>query len=131
MGAHLDKGSGYSSQPPRLTASSSLPCISTMTDNSQRPDSQGRALPALNMAINILNITKEATNTTPVNPIFGSVALLLTMIRVNSLPFRDEMLEAHTKSGHNGQRRGLRQSWAILRRYLQGSRARNRWKNVE
>ena len=47
------------------------------------------------MAINGLNIMKEATSTTPVNPVFGSVALLLTMIRVSSLSLRDDMFQAH------------------------------------
>jgi hypothetical protein len=72
------------------------PCISTMTDNPQRQKGQGKVIPALNMAIDGLNIAKEATSTTPVNPVFGPVAILLTMIRVSSLPVRDEMLQAHT-----------------------------------
>ena len=54
-----------------------------MTDNSQPPKGRGRVISALNVAIDSLNIMKEATSTTPVNPIFGSVALLLTMIRVS------------------------------------------------
>ena len=61
-----------------------------MTDNSQRPKGRDRVLPALNMAIDTLSIAKEATNTTPVNPIFGSVVVLLTMIRVCPFLFRDE-----------------------------------------
>ena len=65
-----------------------------MTDKPQRQKGR-KAIPALNMAINGLNIAKEATNTTPVNPVFGSVALLLTMIRVNSLSLRDEKFQAH------------------------------------
>ena len=77
-----------------LTASSCSPCISTMTD--KPPRQKGRkAIPALNMAINGLNVLKEATSTTPVNSVFGSVALLLTMIRVSSLSLRDEMFRAH------------------------------------
>ena len=64
-----------------------------MTDKSQRQNGRGRVLPALNIAIDGLNIAKEATSTTPVNPVFGSVAILLTMIRVSSLVFRDEMLQ--------------------------------------
>ena len=36
------------------------------------------------MAIDGLNIAKEATSTTPVGPVFGTVTLLLTMIRVSS-----------------------------------------------
>ena len=71
---------GSFSWPPRPTAFSFLPC---MTDKSQRPKSQDRVLSALNRAINGLNIAKEATSTTPVNPVFGSVAILLTMIRVS------------------------------------------------
>ena len=65
-----------------------------MTDKPQRQKGS-KAIPALNMAINGLNIAKEATSTTPVNPVFGSVALLLTMIRVSSLHFCDEMFQAH------------------------------------
>ena len=56
-----------------------------MTDNSQQPKGRSQVLSALNMAINGLNIAKEVTSTTPVNPVFGSVAILLTMIRVSSL----------------------------------------------
>ena len=72
-------------------------CISTMTDKSQRQKGGGKVIPALNIAINGLNIMKEATSTTPVNPVFGSVAILLTMIRVSSVLFRDEMHQAHTQ----------------------------------
>ena len=59
-----------------------------MTDQPQRQKGR-KAIPALNMAINGLNVVKEATSTTPVNLVFGSVALLLTMIRVSSLLLRD------------------------------------------
>ena len=55
-----------------------------MTDKSQRRKGGSKVIPALNMAIDALNIAKEATSTTPVNPVFGSVAALLTMIRVSS-----------------------------------------------
>ena len=44
------------------------------------------------MAINGLNLAKEATSTTPVNPAFGSVTILLTMIRVSPFPFCDEKI---------------------------------------
>ena len=67
-----------------------------MTDNSQPPKGRGRVISTLNIAIDSLNIAKEATSTTPINPVFGSVALLLTMIRVNSFLFHDEMLQTHT-----------------------------------
>ena len=67
-----------------------------MTDKSQRRKGGGGAIPALNTAIDALNIAKEATSTTPINPVFGSVAALLTMIRVSSFLFRDEIHQAHT-----------------------------------
>ena len=54
------------------------------------------AIPVLNRAIDDLNIAKEATRTTLVNPVFGSVAVLLTTIRVNSLLLCDEMYQAYT-----------------------------------
>ena len=48
------------------------------------------------MAIDGLILAKEATITTPVNPVFGSVAVLLTMIRVSSFLSRDEIFRAHS-----------------------------------
>ena len=61
-----------------------------MTDNYQQRKGRGKVIPALNTAIDVLNLAKDAASTTPVNPVFGSVATLLTMIRVSSLPFCDE-----------------------------------------
>ena len=51
----------------------------------------GAVIPALNMAIDDLDVMKGATGTTPVNPAFGSVAALFSMIQVSSFLFRDEM----------------------------------------
>ena len=62
-----------------------------MTDDSHRQKGRGWVIPALNTAIDGLTIAKEATNGTPVNPVFGPVAALLTMIRVGSFPFRDDI----------------------------------------
>ena len=95
-GARIYWGSGSSSQPSRLNVFSRLPCVSTMTDISQRRKGKGKVVPALNTAIDILNLAKDATSTTPASPVIGAVATLLTMIRVSSLPFRDEMFQAHT-----------------------------------
>ena len=67
-----------------------------MTDSPQQRKGQGKVIPSLNMAIDALNLAKDATSTTPVNPVFGTVATLLTMIRVSSLLFRDGMFQAHT-----------------------------------
>ena len=67
-----------------------------MTDDSQRQKGRGWVIPALNLAIDSLGVAKEATSGTPANPVFGPVAALLTMIRVSSLPFHDEIFEAYT-----------------------------------
>ena len=67
-----------------------------MTDNSKRPKGRGRRIIALNMAIDALNLAKEASSSTPASPVFGPIALFLTMIRVSSFIFSDEMLQVHT-----------------------------------
>ena len=67
-----------------------------MTDDSQRQKGRSWVIPALNMAIDGLSVAKEATSGTPANPVFGPVAALLTMIRVGSLPFRNQIFETHT-----------------------------------
>ena len=89
-----------------------------MADSSQRRKGRGRAIPALNMAIDALNLAKDATSIIPVNPVFGSVVTLLNMIRVSSLSFLDEIFQAHTQSGHDGERARLCGSRAVLRQYL-------------
>ena len=66
-----------------------------MADGSQRPKGLSWVIPALNVAITGLGVAKEATSGTPANPVFGPVAALLTIIRVDSLPFCDEIFEAH------------------------------------
>ena len=67
-----------------------------MTDNSQRQKGRSRAIRALNAAITGLDVAKQAASGTPANPVFAPVAALLIMIRVGSLPVRDEIFEAHT-----------------------------------
>ena len=72
------------------------PCISTMTDSPQEQKDQSSFIPALDLAITGLNIAKDATSGTPVNPVFGPVVALLTMIRVCFLPFLNEIFHADT-----------------------------------
>jgi len=56
-----------------------------MTDNFQRPKGRENALSALNVAIDGLNLAKELSSITPATAVFGSVSILLTMIRVSFL----------------------------------------------
>ena len=85
-----------------------------MTDKSQQPKGLDGALSTLNVAIDGLNLAKEVVSITPAKAIFGSVAILLAMIRVNSLLFCDEGFQVHTSPGHDGQRSGLCRSRDVL-----------------
>ena len=58
----------------------------------KRRKGRGKVIPNLNTAIDTLNLAKGATSATPATLALGSVATLLTMIQVSSLPFRDEMI---------------------------------------
>ena len=50
----------------------------------------------MNIAIDGLNLAKEISGITPAKAVFGSVAILLTMIKVSFLLICDEMLRTHT-----------------------------------
>jgi len=70
-----------------------------MADDSKRPKGRDGVLSSLNVAIDGLNLAKEISSITPAKAVFGSAAILLTMIRVNFLLFYDGMLQAHTRPG--------------------------------
>ena len=78
-----------------------------MTDKSQLPKGREGVLSLLNVAINGLNLAKEASSTTPATAVFGSVAVILAMIRVSFSPLFDGRYLVHTWPGHDGQRTGL------------------------
>ena len=67
-----------------------------MADKSQRPKGQDEALFTLNVVIDGLNLAKEVASITPAKAVFGSVAILLAMIRVGSLLFCGETFRVHT-----------------------------------
>ena len=73
------------------TAFSQLPCISTMAEKSKRPKGRDGVLFSLNVAIDGLNIAKELSSITPATAVFGSVSILLTMIKVRFLLCCDEV----------------------------------------
>ena len=56
-----------------------------MADDSKRPKGRDGILSSLNVAIDGLNLAKELSSPTPAKAVFGSVAILLTMIRVSLL----------------------------------------------
>jgi len=67
-----------------------------MDANPQRPKRRDVAVSSLNAAIDALNIVKEAMDMTPIKAAFGSVSVILTMIRVRSLLFCSGPLKVHT-----------------------------------
>ena len=56
-----------------------------MATKSQRPKGRDAILSSLNMAIDTLNLAKELSSITPAKAVFGSVAILLTMIKVRDV----------------------------------------------
>lgn len=53
-----------------------------MATASQRPKGRAVVLPTLNVVIEALNLAKEIASITPAKAVFGSVSVLLTMIKV-------------------------------------------------
>jgi hypothetical protein len=53
-----------------------------MADGPQRPKGQVNVLSSLNAAIDALSLAKELSSITPAKAVFGTVSVILTMIRV-------------------------------------------------
>ena len=62
-----------------------------MATKSQKPKGRENALSLLNAAIEVVTVAKDAANATPAQVAFSAAAVLLTMIRVSFLLFRDEI----------------------------------------
>ena len=56
-----------------------------MEADSLRPRDRDGALSLLNAAIEAMNLAKEISSLTPAKAVFGSVGILLTMIKVRLL----------------------------------------------
>jgi len=72
-----------------------------MAANSQRPKGPDGVLSVLNVTIDALNLAKEVSSITPAKAVFGSVGVLLAMIKVHLL-FCDETFQVHNQPGLNG-----------------------------
>ena len=66
-----------------------------MATTSQRPKERENVVSLLNAAIDAINLAEKISSITPAKAVFGTVNILLTMIKVCSLPC-DEMFQAHT-----------------------------------
>ena len=83
MAAHLYSGLGPSSQPSRHTVLAATSTI--METKSQRPKEREGVVSTLNAAIDALNLAKELSSVTPAKAVFGSVSIVLAMIKVSFL----------------------------------------------
>ena len=68
----------------------------------------------LNMTIEALNLAKEISSVTPAKAVFGSVSVLLTMIKVRLVLFYDYEPPAYTHPGLDDERAGLCRTWVVL-----------------
>ena len=57
-----------------------------MKAESQRPKEREGAILALDATIEVLNLAKEVSSIAPAKAVFGSVSVILAMIRVSFLP---------------------------------------------
>jgi hypothetical protein len=66
-----------------------------MAARSQRLTEPDGAISSLDMAIDVLNLAKEVSSVTPAKAIFGSVSILLAMIKVRFSPFHGGVPQVH------------------------------------
>ena len=92
--------SGPPSQPVHHTIFSQPPQVSTMDADSKL---QKRALLLLNAAIKAVNIMKDVSGIMPATPVFSTVIILLTLIRVCFLFFSNGLFRLHVQPGLYGQ----------------------------
>ena len=74
---------------------SQLPRPSTMDADPRRQKRRDNVISTLNAAIEAMNLAKEFSSVTPAKPVFGSVSVLLTMIRVRVLPFFNDKSQVY------------------------------------
>ena len=74
-----------------------------MVTKPQRPEGRDSALSILNAAIDTLNLAKEISSITPAKALFGSVSILLTMIKACFSLVRGGRPLIHVYLGLHGQ----------------------------
>ena len=74
-----------------------------MDTKPQRSKHQDITLSSLNAVIEALNLAKELSGVTPAKAVFGTVGVILTMIRVSSLLVCVRRSQDGMDLGHDGQ----------------------------
>jgi len=86
---------------------------------SPRPKRQDGVVTSLNIAIEAMNLAKEASSVTPAKAVFGVVGVLLTMIKVRLIFYTGKLL-VHIYSGLCGQQNRIRRARVSMLRGVQG-----------
>jgi len=86
-----------------------------MEADPQRPKGRDGTLSSLNIAIEAMNLAKEVSSITPAKAVFGSVSILLMMVRVRFLVSYDRKSHAHVWLGFDGQQTGVCRAQPSLR----------------
>ena len=89
-----------------------------MPPEPKRKKVQENTLSTLNVLIEGLNLAKEISSITPAKAAFGSVSVLLGMIRVRSSSLCDVERLVHVRQGHCAQPKGLRRSRHFVCRHM-------------
>ena len=87
--------------------------MDTKSRGSKRRDA---TLSTLNAAIEAMNLAKEVSGATPAKAIFGSVGVILAMIRVGSLLVHFGEPQANEYTGFDDEQNRLRRARTGLRR---------------
>ena len=72
-----------------------LPQVSTMDRKPQRPKDRAGAISALKAAIEAVDLAEKTSSIPSAESAFGSVSILLAVVRVCFLPFCDDLLQVH------------------------------------
>ena len=89
-----------------------------MASTPERQKERDTVLSTFDADIQLLNHAKETRDLPQAQDAFDSAGALLTTIKVRSLLFRRDGLQAQVYAGRHGRRTGLRGPWAVLRRCM-------------
>jgi len=77
---------------PRLVTTPQVPTMDTIPYRQARRDN---SLSLLTTSIEVMNLAEELSSIAPAKALFGSVSVLLIMIRVRCLLFSDDTVQVH------------------------------------